>query len=43
MSAICLMDLVEVIGVRVTWLGEFYKIYTGGLYSGIDASYFKNL
>lgn len=30
------VDLVDVMGVGVIWLGEFCKVETNGLYSGID-------
>jgi hypothetical protein len=34
--AICLVDLVKIIGTRVILFGGFYKVETCGLYSDID-------
>jgi hypothetical protein len=36
MGEICLVDLGEVIGVVVIWLGWVCNVKTGGLYMGID-------
>jgi hypothetical protein len=36
LGAICLVDLVEVMGVGVIWLCVFCKVKTGGLYNDID-------
>jgi hypothetical protein len=36
LGAICLVYLVEVMGVGVIWLGVFCEVKTGGLYSDID-------
>jgi hypothetical protein len=35
-AAICLVDLGEVMCVRVIWFGEFCKVETNELYIGID-------
>lgn len=37
-GAICLMDLMKVIGIEMIWLGEFYKVQADRLYNGTDKS-----